>query len=254
VPQELMPLVEQINLLLERLSVSLDSQRRFVADAAHELRSPVAAILLQAQVAERSQRPSERAAAFAELRRGIARASRLVEQLLHLARLEPGVPREPVREIDFAALVREVVGMYAARADDLGIDLGVDGPLCAPMNGAESELRSLIGNLIDNALRYAPRGSEVTVQLKAEARAVEMRVIDGGPGIPDAERDRVFHRFQRVPGDPTRGSGLGLPIAKAIVERHEGSIVLMDAVAGEANRGLLVRVRLPAEPAGLKAA
>ncbi|MGQ0652086.1 MAG: ATP-binding protein [Betaproteobacteria bacterium] len=256
VPQELVPLVEQINLLLERLSESLASQRRFVADAAHELRSPVTALLLQAQVAERTQRPAERAAAFAELRRGIARAIRLVEQLLHLARLEPGVPREAVRPIDLAAVVREVIGMYAARADELGIDLGVEGADSAPLAGAESELRSLVTNLVDNALRYAPRGSEVTVQLHADLRGVEMRVIDGGPGIPDAERDRVFHRFQRVPGDPTRGSGLGLPIVKAIVERHQGSIVLMDAALGEPGekRGLLVRVRLPAEPPGLKAA
>jgi two-component system, OmpR family, sensor kinase len=245
VPLELLPLIQQINALLERLAASLETQRRFIAEAAHELRSPAAALALQAQVAERAQSPEARAAAFAELKTGIARAGRLVEQLLDLARLEPGV-RQPLRPVDVAQLAREVVGAYAARAEALGVDLGADAPGPARMVGAEPELRSLISNLVDNALRYAPPQSEVTVAVRQEASAILLMVIDAGPGIPQAERERVFERFQRVSGDSTTGSGLGLPIAKAIAERHRGAIALKDAHPGQTPPGLAVRVTLPA--------
>lgn len=245
VPVELLTLVRQINALLARLSASLETQRRFVADAAHELRSPVAALALQAQVAERAVTPEARAAAYDDLKQGTARAGRLVEQLLDLARLEPGV-REPLAEVDLAHVVREVVGAYAARADALDVDLGADAPQKAPLLGVESEMRSLVTNLVDNAIRYAPPQTEVTVSVRHVDSAVELVVADAGPGIPADERERVFERFQRVAGDSTRGSGLGLPIVKAVVERHQGSVTLEDADLRSAQRGLLVRVRLPA--------
>jgi two-component system OmpR family sensor kinase len=244
VPRELLPLIEQINALLARLEASLETQRCFIADAAHELRSPVAALALQAQLAERAQPEAARTAAFAELERGIARAARLVEQLLDLARLERG-SREPMRPLDLAQLARETVGAYAARADALGVDLGADAPRPARVLGAEAELRSLLSNLVDNALRYAPRASEVTVAVQSSPSAVELRVLDRGPGIPPPERARVFERFERVNGDPTPGSGLGLPIARAIVAHHRGTIALADAVPGGSPPGLAVSVTLP---------
>ncbi|HEX5611134.1 MAG TPA: ATP-binding protein [Burkholderiales bacterium] len=244
VPVELMPLILQINALLARLAESLETQRRFVADAAHELRSPVAALALQAQVAERAATPEARDAAYADLKQGIARAGRLVEQLLDLARLEPGV-REPLGEVDLSLIAREVVGSYAARADERDVDLGADAPQKAPLLGVESEMRSLVTNLVDNAIRYAPPQSEVTVSVRPVDSAVELVVADAGPGIPSEERERVFKRFERVAGDPTPGSGLGLPIVKAVVERHEGTLTLEDAQPNCAERGLLVRVRLP---------
>jgi two-component system, OmpR family, sensor kinase len=243
-PRELAPLVEQINALLERLSLTMETQRRFVADAAHELRSPVTALALQIQLAERAQTREARQAAFAELGRGIERAGRLVQQLLDLARLEPGERAVAAAPLDAARLAREVVGDYAARADALGVDLGADAPGSVMLVGAEGELRSLLANLIDNALRYAPRGSQVTVSVRRAAAAVELEVVDAGPGIPPEERARVFQRFQRLPGDPTRGSGLGLPIARAIAERHGGSITLAEARPGDPRPGLCVRVRL----------
>jgi two-component system OmpR family sensor kinase len=249
VPQELLPLVEQINALLARLAASLEAQRRFVADAAHELRSPVAALALQVQLAERAPTDEARAAALAELKLGIARSGRLVHQLLDLARLEPGVPAEVHAPLDLAALVREVTGAFAARADDKGIDLGVDAPPAVLVTGAASELRSLVANLVDNALRYAPAGSAVTVSLREAGRAVELAVEDAGPGIPPEQRERVLRRFQRVQGDSTSGSGLGLPIAKAIVERHRGVLVLGEARPGRRPPGLSVQVRLPLEQA-----
>jgi two-component system, OmpR family, sensor kinase len=244
VPLELLPLIRQINALLERLADSLETQRRFIADAAHELRSPVAALALQAQVAQRVHPGEAREAAFAELMQGIARAGRLVEQLLDLARLEPGA-REPLRRIDLAELAREVVGAHAVRAEAVNVDLGADAPLPAFMIGAESELRSLVNNLVDNALRYAPPESEVTVTVRQASSAIELSVVDSGPGIPAEDRERVFERFQRAAAGSTRGGGLGLSIAKAVVERHQGRIALDDANPGRNPPGLAVRVTLP---------
>ena len=245
VPRELLPLVEQINALLGRLHVTLEAQRRFVADAAHELRSPVAALSLQAQLAERTRNPAAREAAFAELGQGIHRTERLVNQLLDLARLEPGAPGERL-EVDLARLAREVVGSFAAQADARGVDLGADAAAPARLPGNEAELRSLLANLLDNALRYAPRESQVTVKVANSGDAVELEVVDAGPGIPAAERARVLKRFQRLPGDPTSGSGLGLAIVAAIVERHRGSLELAEASPDRARPGLAVRIVLPA--------
>lgn len=246
VPAELLPLVEQINALLDRLAASFDGQRRFLADAAHELRTPIGALALQAQLAERAQTPEARAAAMGELARGIERARRLVQQLLDFARLEPNMPSQSMAPLDVAQLARIVVGSFAVRAEGLGVDLGADAPSAAHVAGIKSEIRSLIENLVDNALRYAPPDSAVTVTVRQTERMIEMTVQDCGPGIPAAERERVFQRFHRVAGDVTSGTGLGLAIAKAIVERHHGSILLADAHANAARPGLAVRIRLPA--------
>jgi signal transduction histidine kinase len=139
-----------------------------------------------------------------------------------------------------------VVAAFAARADALGVDLGVDAPKNVRVSGAEAELRSLIANLVDNALRYAPRDSQVTVSARATGEAVALEVLDGGPGIPADHRTRVFERFQRIPGDATHGTGVGLHIVAKVVERHGGRISLEDAHPGRSLPGLLVRVLLPA--------
>jgi two-component system OmpR family sensor kinase len=249
VPSELVPLIDQINALMTRLAASLASQRRFVADAAHELRSPVAALALQAQLAERAGDAEGRAAAFADLQHAITRARRLVQQLLVLARLEPGESPEPTAPVDLAALAREVVGNAAIEADANDIDLGADAPEPAFVTGGREALRSLLANLVDNALRYAPRGTEVTVGVRPGAAAVELTVVDHGPGVSATDRERVFERFHRIAGDATQGSGLGLAIAKAVVEVHRGSIILEDAGDDADRPGLLVRVRLPASAA-----
>jgi signal transduction histidine kinase len=246
VPSELAPLVEQVNALLGRLAASLETERRFVADAAHELRSPVAALALQIQLAERAPTEASRGAALAELKKGVARAGRLVQQLLDLARLEPGIPSEAPGPVDLAELAREVIGSFAGRADSQDVDLGADAPPSALVTGSASELRSLVANLVDNALRYAPAHSAVTVSLREAPGAIELAVEDAGPGIPPEQRERVMRRFQRLEGDLTAGSGLGLPIAQAIVERHRGSLVLGEARPGREPPGLSVQIRLPA--------
>jgi signal transduction histidine kinase len=147
--------------------------------------------------------------------------------------------------VDLAAVVREVIGSFAVRADSQGVDLGAEAPPAMLVTGRASELRSLVANLVDNALRYAPSQSAVTVSLRQANGAVELAVEDAGPGIPAQQRQRVLERFQRVAGDSTSGSGLGLPIAKAIAERHRGNLVLSDARPGQEPPGLAVEVRLP---------
>ena len=245
VPTELRPLIDQINALLGRLSASLDGQRQFLEDVAHELRSPVAALALQAQLADRTRTAAGRTAAFGELRHGIERVSRLVQQLLNFARLNPETELETRAPIDLAGLARDVVASHAARADEANIDLGADTEGPTWVNGSQSELCSLIVNLVDNALRYAPDGGTVTVAVRQnQQRMVELSVIDDGPGIPPAQRERVFQRFQRVPGDRTPGCGLGLSIVKAIVQRHGGSLFIGDVNPRADRPGLLVRVLL----------
>jgi two-component system OmpR family sensor kinase len=246
VPDELRPLVEQINALLDRLASSLDAQRRFLADAAHELRSPVSALALQAQLAQRAQTPAARSEALEELRRGTERTRRLVQQLLDFARLEPGVPSGPFLAVDLARLVRDAVGGYAGQADERGVDLGADAAAPAYVSGIEAELQSLVANLLDNALRYAPAGTAVTASVKQADATVELSVVDAGPGIPAAERERVFERFHRLAGDVTPGSGLGLSIVKSIAERHRGAIRLEDATRDTSRPGLAARVAFPA--------
>ena len=246
VPEELLSLVGQINALLGRLAVSRDAERRFMADAAHELRSPVAALALQAQLAERAQTPAARAAAFAELEHGIERARRVVQQLLDFARLEPGVATEARLRVNLATLARDVVGVFSARAEELEVDLGADAPLAVSVDGYRSELRSALDNLVDNALRYAPERTAVTVAVRQEGDRARVIITDAGPGIPAAERAHVFERFHRVAGDDTPGTGLGLAIVKTIVERHGGAISLRDAAADAGLPGLAVEIELPA--------
>lgn len=245
VPRELLPLVEQINALLGRLATSLDAQRRFLADAAHELRSPVSALALQAQLAQRAQTPFARREALEELRRGTERTRRLVQQLLDFARLDPGVSSVPPVPVDVTKVVREVVGSYAAQADELAIDLGAEAASTAYVQGNEAELHSLVANLVDNALRYAPPGSAVTAAVRQAGDSVEISVVDAGPGIPLEERERVFQRFHRLTDDETPGTGLGLAIVRSIVRRHQGAIRLEDAAPGAELPGLAVRVTLP---------
>lgn len=244
--------MHQINALLGRLEDAFGAQRRFLADAAHELRSPVAALALQVQLAERAQSPAARSAALHELARGVERARRLVQQLMDFARLDAGVPLQAFAAVNLAALSREVVSGYAPRAESQDVDLGVDAPAVVQAFGAEPELRSLLENLVDNALRYAPPGSLVTVAVRGVEEMIELRVVDAGRGVPATERNRVFERFHRVAGDSTRGTGLGLAIVKAIVERHHGSIALADADAQAQLPGLAVCIRLPAWRSGAR--
>ena len=252
-PREVQPLVGALNGLLSRLGHTLDAQRAFVADAAHELRTPLTAVHLQAQLAERATDEAERAAALAELKAGLERATRLVEQLLTLAREEPGVVSSEATNVDLAGLARDVVADLAPLAGAKGIDLGLSVGAAAPVRGDPEALRTLISNLVDNAIRYTPTGGRVDVALGDEGGGASLTVRDNGPGIAAEDRERVFDRFYRGGGaGGVRGSGLGLAIVKRIAERHRARVGLTPGLDG---RGLAATVRftepIPAPPAPL---
>ena len=245
VPDEVVPLVYAINGLLERLSGAFSRQRQFTADAAHELRTPLTALRLQLQLAERAADAPERERAHAQLREGIARATRLVEQLLTLARAEPDAAA--ARDlVDVAALAREVREAQAPAAQSRGLELVVEGvPEALPVRGDATALRSLLDNLVDNALRYTAAG-RVAIRAERDGGLARWEVEDSGPGIPADERQRVFDRFYRGTEVAEGGSGLGLAIVRRIAEAHGGHVELLEPPGG---RGLLVRVTLPLSPA-----
>jgi signal transduction histidine kinase len=241
-PVELRPLVAAINDLMARLGSALALQRNFAADAAHELRSPIAALRLQLPLLERAEDESQRRAALAELGAGIARAQHLVEQLLELSRVGPDAPVVQRQQVDLGQVARSVVGAFSARAEQQHVDLGavVTGPV--EVAGDVGQLTILANNLVDNALRHTPRGGRIDVAVQEAEGAPVLAVIDSGPGIEPAERGRVFDRFYRgAEAGDGGGSGLGLAIVKAIALRHNARVALDDAPGG----GLRVTVSFP---------
>ena len=240
-PEEVAPLVNTLNDLLGRLDRTMTAQREFIADAAHELRTPLTAVKLQAQIAQRATGAEERDGALSQLAQGVDRAGHLVDQLLGMARVEPEARRGAFQPVALDALIKQAVAAFSAQADARDIDLGVGA--CAPLtvNGHAESLRIMLGNLIDNALRYSPAGGQIDVELQFLAGTARLTVRDSGPGIPAGERERVFERFHRLAGADIPGSGLGLAIVRQVVVLHGGTIRLDDADAG----GLLVEVALP---------
>jgi two-component system OmpR family sensor kinase len=242
-PGEVRPLVEALNGLLARLGEALTVQRRFAADAAHELRTPLTALALQIQLAERAGTDADRAAALAKLKDGVKRASRLVQQLLALARLEPEASETPFAPVALDALAQSVAAELAPIAAARPVTLALGRVEPATTTGNEDALRLLLTNLVDNAIRYAPAGGRVEVRAFAHGADAVLEVADDGPGIPADERVRVFDRFYRVPGTEGPGSGLGLAIARQVADLHHGRIELADGLGG---RGLTARVVIPA--------
>ncbi len=242
-PDEIRPLAQSLNGLLLRLETALSAQRDFVADAAHELRTPLAALKLQLNLAEKAANDEERRLALADLERGVQRASHLVQQLLTLARQEPGSEQLPVltrvdlKQIAAGALVqREAV----ARAGQ--IDLGLLETDAQFIDGDQHALQILIGNLLDNAIRHTPAGGRIDVGLQRRGGDVLLEVSDSGPGIPQQDLDRVFDRFYRAAGSVEGGSGLGLAIVQRIADRHNATVSLRNRTGG----GLTVLVRFAA--------
>lgn len=240
-PAEISPLVSRLNLLLERLGKTLELQKQFVADAAHELRTPLAVIGIQLRILERSSSEAERAEAFSKLREGIERATRMVGQLLVLARLEPEAPLV-LSDIALGELACEVVAERSWLAEKKGLDLGITNCEPTQVAGEIEALRAIIANLVDNAVNYTPPGGTVDVAVHRSDRDAIIQVVDTGPGIPPAERKRVFDRFYRRGGGDCPSSGLGLAIVKSAVDRLGGTVTLAE---GEGGRGLKVTVSLP---------
>jgi two-component system OmpR family sensor kinase len=219
------------------------AQRRFLADAAHELRTPLTAVKLQAQIARRVESESERQASLEQLAAGVDRAAHLVDQLLSMARMEPAALQAAFVPLALHDLVKKVVGDFSSLADARDIDLGVGKCASVTLMGQADGLRMMLGNLVDNALRYSPQGGRVDVELTRLPEAALLVVRDNGPGIAAADREKVFERFQRLAGAEVPGSGLGLSIVKQVVTLHGGQVHLEDAPGG----GLCVKVTLPLE-------
>ena len=246
VPDEIAPLVVAFNDLLARLRDAFAAQRRFVQDAAHELRTPVTAIGLQLENLRAHVRPGAGSECFAQLEAGVSRAQHLTAQLLRLSHQEMPTATEQSASNDIAALLQTCIEQAMPLADSRRIDLGFERRTTAVVDAPAGELRSVFDNLIDNALRYSPEGSVVDVRLHAIRGRAVVDVVDAGPGIPAELMSRVFDRFFRIPGTPAGGSGLGLAIAQAAAERHGMSIELRDREATEGGGGLVARVDLPA--------
>lgn len=246
-PEELQPLVHEFNALLARLGQAFEVQQRFVADAAHELRSPLAALKLQVQGLRRAEDEQARERTLARLEAGIERATRLVSQLMELARQQARAAEgaAPVA-LDLAQLGRQMVAEAAGEAQARTQDLGFAGPDALVVRGQPEALRLLLRNLIENAIKYTPAGGRIEVGVGVgmgePTGTAWLSVEDSGPGIPEAERTRVLDRFYRLPDAPSTGSGLGLAIAQSVAQGH-GSGLQLDA--SPALGGLRVRLALP---------
>lgn len=236
-PQEVRPLLESLNALFARVDRALQNERAFTADAAHELRTPLAAIALQAQVAARARDATERDHALEQLTASARRASHLVEQLLTLARLDPAAGM-PQTELQLDVLAAEVCADQGAAALEKNITLELEAPQPVVIHGNEAMLRALLRNLIDNAVRYTPANGKISVGVTAKS----LTVSDSGPGIPAAQREAALRRLHRLAGQEIEGSGLGLSIVARIAELHGASLELADGIG---NPGLTVRVGFP---------
>jgi two-component system OmpR family sensor kinase len=226
-PDEVRPLVQELNLLLRRVQQAFNAQKSFVADAAHELRSPLAALKLQAQGLQRATDDATRELAVNRVMAGIDRATRLVEQLLILANQQANTVKDMKREpVGLAEIARLEVADSAPSAHARRIDLGVEHADEVQINGQPDALRILIRNLLDNAIKYTSPGGRVDLEIRQSPGRVELSVDDSGPGIPKEDRERALDRFYRVSGTQTTGSGLGLAIVKSVAELHGAELAL----------------------------
>ncbi len=241
-PKELVPLFDALNHLLVSADESIDRQRRFIGDAAHQLRTPLAGLKSQTELAMRESISEPQRERLALVHTSATRSIHLVNQLLTLARSEPGNQSSILRvHLDLARLIRELTAEVVPRALAAGIDLGCETSLNeAWIEGNSVLLRELFVNLVENAIKYIPRGGCVTVRLLEQNGHYIVEVEDDGPGIPDNDKQRVFERFYRRQQDGS-GCGLGMAIVKEIAERHGGTVNLRDAMP----HGLIVRIELP---------
>ncbi|EED70156.1 sensor histidine kinase N-terminal domain-containing protein [Comamonas testosteroni] len=257
VPLEVVPLVDSVNDLLQRLHDSIATQKRFLADAAHQLKTPLAGLRMQADLAQREGTNTEDLKrSLAQIGRSSMRATHTVNQLLALARAESAVPA--MQGCNLVRIVTEVVQDCLPRAMDKHIDLGYEGAGASTpgvwLNGNVTLLTELVRNLVDNAINYTPSTSKqpgvVTVRVQADhfGQILLLQVEDSGPGVPLAERELIFQPFYRALGSEADGSGLGLPIVMEIARQHGAQVLLQDARPGHVPPGALFTVRFKAMP------
>ena len=241
VPVEVAPLVRSLNRLFGRIAALVENERRFTSDAAHELRTPLAALRAQAQVAHDATDDEARQRALDNVLVGCDRGARLVEQLLTLARLEPGHIRTAAVRCDVRMLAQQAIAELAPAALSRSIELELEAEGSVQIHGHPGLIAILLRNLIDNAVRYSGPDSRVRIAVAGSAAAASVTVIDEGPGIAAEERTKVGQRFYRVLGNEESGSGLGLSIARRIAEIHGGALALHEGPNG---KGLEVTVTL----------
>lgn len=238
-PSEIRPMLDALNGLFSRVEYTLEAEQRFTADAAHELRTPLAGLQAQLQVALRARDEAERNQSLQQLQRGLQRASRLVDQMLQLARLDPQADLPEATRVDLSALCAEVCADLGAEILRKNLEFELEAAPAIIVMGQAEWLRVLLRNLVDNAVRYTPEGGAVTVTLQRRLTETVLTVCDSGPGIPAADRAAALRPFHRLDNSSASGSGLGLAIAARIAARHHARLTLDDAPA---STGLAVRV------------
>ena len=242
VPTELYPIIEQINRLLRRVADSIEQERRFTADAAHEMRTPLAVMRTYAQVAEAASEPAEKAKALKSVIQASDRATHMLTQLLTMARLDNDALTKQFQPCDLRKIAVDVIADIAPQALEKQVECMLDQGPAAWVDGEPALLAVLLRNLVDNAIRYSPHETVVAVTIKHSDGRIRLNVSDQGPGIPVSERERVLSRFTRIEGTSAPGSGLGLSIALRIAQIHGASLSLQD---GPGEYGLSVCVELP---------
>ncbi len=245
IPDESRPLVESLNQLFAQLQYTFDNERRFTADAAHELRTPLAALKIQAQVALGAADNTSRQHALQRIIQGVDRATHLVEQLLTLARLDPEDTLKDTSILSLSNTSRETLAELAADAQKKNIELALDADCDGLLDGNQNAIYILLRNLIDNAIRYTPESGSVCVKIHCDNSAknrVLLSISDSGPGIPPEQRSKVMERFYRGDTGQATGSGLGMSIVQRIAERHNALIKLEASRLG----GLKVSIQFPA--------
>lgn len=242
IPSEISPLVVAVNTLLTRLRDAFASQRRFVQDAAHELRTPITAMTLQLENLKAHAMDAETTAQVTQFEAGLKRTKRLIEQLLRLARQEAPQKGDVASSIDLVQFLRDLISDLMPCADHRDIDLGLSVAIGATVRANPHDLRSVLHNLLDNALRYTPEHGVVDVRLRADDGKVIVEIVDSGPGIPPDLLPRVCDRFFRIEGSDQEGSGLGLAIAKHAAERNRIDLHLDNRIE---RSGLVARVTFP---------
>ena len=242
VPREMTPLITEINELFLRLQDSLDRYSRFTADAAHELRTPLAGALTQAHVATHAESDQERDHALRQLMRSLNTLRRLVDQLLIMARIDPGWTDKKFTEVSLNSIARAAISKVTPKAlsKEVNVELQAEDEISVP--GNEELMGLMLINLLDNAIRATPAGGLVRVRIGYEAKGPCLMVEDTGPGIPEQDMQRVFDRFYRRPGTPGSGAGIGLSIVRSIVDFHNADIQLANR---QDRHGLSVMVTFP---------
>jgi two-component system sensor histidine kinase QseC len=242
VPKEIAGIVDALNGLLVRLKQAIDRNSRFTADVAHELRTPIAGMLVQLESSVNSYREVNDRKTFERIRKGLNRLNHVINQLLVLASIEPENIRYSFAELDLELLAQEVLADISPMALSKRIDMALVSSGPVTMKGNRELIGLLIGNLVSNAIKFSPSKRHVTVTVAHAKEGVAMSVEDEGPGIPDDRKEWVFERLKRLPGETETGAGLGLSIVKEICELHQGNIVLSDPEQGS---GLIVNVFFP---------